>query len=79
MSERDAPPWTCPTCARAAPREGKAFPFCSPRCRLIDLGRWAGGDYKVSRALEPDDLEEAARDGLPVEGFEGFGPFDPEP
>jgi len=22
-------------------------PFCSPKCRLIDLGRWAGEDYRI--------------------------------
>jgi endogenous inhibitor of DNA gyrase (YacG/DUF329 family) len=39
---------TCPTCrAPAAPRTEAAFPFCSPRCRLIDLGRWLDGDYRV--------------------------------
>jgi endogenous inhibitor of DNA gyrase (YacG/DUF329 family) len=30
-----------------------AFPFCSDRCKLIDLGRWIDGDYKISR--EPND------------------------
>jgi len=27
-------------------------PFCSPRCRLLDLGRWAGEEYRVP--AEPD-------------------------
>lgn len=31
-----------------APRAGNpAFPFCSPRCKLVDLGRWLGEDYRV--------------------------------
>jgi endogenous inhibitor of DNA gyrase (YacG/DUF329 family) len=39
----------CPTCkAEAPPREeNAAFPFCSPRCRAIDLGRWFTGAYAV--------------------------------
>lgn len=30
--------------------------FCSPRCRMSDLGRWFRGDYRVSRAIEEQDL-----------------------
>jgi uncharacterized protein len=34
-------------------------PFCSDRCRRIDLGKWASGDYKISSPiLDPDLLEE---------------------
>jgi endogenous inhibitor of DNA gyrase (YacG/DUF329 family) len=28
--------------------EWPEFPFCSPRCRLIDLGRWLGEDYRMA-------------------------------
>jgi endogenous inhibitor of DNA gyrase (YacG/DUF329 family) len=40
------------------------FPFCSPRCRLIDLGRWLGGEYRLpsptaeDRPAEDDDHDE---------------------
>jgi len=39
----------CPTCrSEAKPREeNAAFPFCSPRCRAIDLGKWFTGGYRV--------------------------------
>jgi endogenous inhibitor of DNA gyrase (YacG/DUF329 family) len=39
----------CPTCrAEVKPREeNQAFPFCSPRCRALDLGRWFIGNYRV--------------------------------
>ena len=42
----------CPICKRevdeaAKGREGSFFPFCSERCKLIDLGRWLGEDYRV--------------------------------
>jgi endogenous inhibitor of DNA gyrase (YacG/DUF329 family) len=35
----------CPICRRKSVLETK--PFCSDRCRTIDLGRWLGGDYRV--------------------------------
>jgi endogenous inhibitor of DNA gyrase (YacG/DUF329 family) len=41
----------CPICKRPAerrPADAKAyFPFCSERCKLIDLGRWLGGRYQI--------------------------------
>jgi endogenous inhibitor of DNA gyrase (YacG/DUF329 family) len=30
------------------------LPFCSERCRLIDLGRWLGEDYRVQAEPEGD-------------------------
>ncbi|MCS7034166.1 MAG: DNA gyrase inhibitor YacG [Phycisphaerae bacterium] len=41
----------CPICRREvlSPQEGVPgfFPFCSDRCRLIDLGRWLDGKYQI--------------------------------
>jgi endogenous inhibitor of DNA gyrase (YacG/DUF329 family) len=39
----------CPTCrGDVKPRgENPSFPFCSPRCRAVDLGRWFTGEYRV--------------------------------
>lgn len=37
----------CPTCRRAVAADGKAFPFCSERCRLVDLGKWLGEEYRI--------------------------------
>ncbi len=39
----------CPICGRDAPprRDNPAFPFCSPACKLIDLGRWLDGNYRL--------------------------------
>ncbi|MBW2524129.1 MAG: DNA gyrase inhibitor YacG [Deltaproteobacteria bacterium] len=43
---------TCPTCG--GPRETTAHgPFCSDRCRLLDLHRWLEGDYRIS--TDPGD------------------------
>jgi endogenous inhibitor of DNA gyrase (YacG/DUF329 family) len=46
----------CPTCsAQVPPRaDNPAFPFCSERCRLIDLGRWLGEEYRVPSEPETD-------------------------
>jgi len=30
------------------------YPFCSKRCRLIDLGRWLGEGYTVADPADPD-------------------------
>jgi len=40
----------CPICHRdALPKAGNpAFPFCSRRCRLVDLGKWLGEEYRVA-------------------------------
>ncbi len=46
----------CSICGRPVAPSSDAFPFCSPRCRMIDLGRWLGGRYVVSRPLTDDDL-----------------------
>lgn len=41
---------SCPTCGKKDTWtvENKFKPFCSERCKLIDLGAWAAEDYKVS-------------------------------
>ncbi|WP_263365090.1 DNA gyrase inhibitor YacG [Edaphobacter bradus] len=52
----------CPTCRTLVLEQNEDFPFCSDRCRRIDLGKWASGDYKVSTPIQdPDLLEELAR------------------
>lgn len=55
----------CPICdAMVAPRaENKLFPFCSPRCKTIDLGKWLSEDYRVpSGEVEgTDDSDEGGR------------------
>jgi endogenous inhibitor of DNA gyrase (YacG/DUF329 family) len=32
-------------------------PFCSNRCKMVDLGKWFGEDYKISEPLRPDHFE----------------------
>ncbi len=33
------------------------FPFCSERCRLLDLGKWFDEEYKSTRAVQEADLD----------------------
>ncbi|MFN0315534.1 MAG: DNA gyrase inhibitor YacG [Burkholderiales bacterium] len=46
----------CPNCGRPALfGPANAYrPFCSERCRLIDLGQWATESYRVPADQEPD-------------------------
>jgi endogenous inhibitor of DNA gyrase (YacG/DUF329 family) len=49
----------CPTCRTIVTKDDEQFPFCCERCRLIDLGKWASGAYKVSSPiLDPEVLED---------------------
>lgn len=44
----------CPGCKKESKWEGNPFrPFCSERCKLIDLGTWASEGYKI--AGKPED------------------------
>ena len=49
----------CPTCGTLVNAAGEDFPFCSDRCRKIDLGKWAMGVYKItSPVVDPEVLED---------------------
>ncbi len=56
----------CPICnAEVKPRsENKVFPFCSPRCKTIDLGKWLNEEYRVP-AEEAEELEDEDRSRSP--------------
>ena len=59
----------CPTCRRPLPSRDLSrlphFPFCSRECKLVDLGRWLDGDYRVvGPELLPGEIpEELLGDG----------------
>lgn len=51
----------CPTCRKTGDWfAGKYAPFCSHRCKLIDLGKWLGGEHAISEPLRPEHLEKYA-------------------
>lgn len=56
---------SCPICKRPvderAPRaDGDPFPFCSTRCKLVDLGAWLDGRYRIPG----DPVDEGEREAL---------------
>jgi len=45
----------CPNCRKPGNwLEGEFAPFCSKRCKLIDLGKWLGEEHRVSEPLRPE-------------------------
>ncbi|MGD9915720.1 MAG: DNA gyrase inhibitor YacG [Rhizobiaceae bacterium] len=42
----------CPECGKPSTREN--YPFCSPRCKAVDLNRWLSGAYAIP-VTEDDD------------------------
>lgn len=63
-----AKPILCPICKKTVDPTSENVPFCSDRCRLLDLGKWASGDYKISSpVLDPDLLEEVEQAQLDAE------------
>jgi uncharacterized protein len=53
----------CPICKKPVTIKDTEFPFCSDRCRLIDLGKWASGGYVISSPVqEGDSVEDFSRD-----------------
>ncbi len=58
----------CPTCRTLVLRSDPEFPFCSERCRVIDLGKWASGGYVISTPVtDPDDLDAIGYQGMKVQ------------
>ena len=47
----------CPQCGKTADLspDNRCRPFCSERCKLIDLGAWASESYRVPVAEDPAD------------------------
>lgn len=49
----------CPHCRKSAPWEGNPWrPFCSERCRVIDLGNWAAESYRIPGEPLPDEANQ---------------------
>lgn len=48
----------CPICRELTAHELEHYPFCSSRCKTVDLGRWVDEAYKITRPIEQRDLEE---------------------
>ena len=47
----------CPICKKPVKSTENDFPFCGERCRLLDLGKWASGEYVIPSVV-PDTEDE---------------------
>jgi endogenous inhibitor of DNA gyrase (YacG/DUF329 family) len=54
----------CPECGKPSTRED--FPFCSTRCKQVDLNRWLSGSYVIP--ARPDEEDEDGRSSPAGEG-----------
>lgn len=63
MPRRRSVKLRCPICKKPVKTGGPDFPFCSERCRTIDLGKWASGAYVISSPVT--DTEEGIHDSNP--------------
>jgi uncharacterized protein len=53
----------CPICKKPVTSKDAEFPFCSDRCRLLDLGKWASGGYVIASPLQDGDtIDEFSRE-----------------
>ena len=55
----------CPICRKSVKIKDEEFPFCSQRCRTIDLGKWASGGYVISSPVT--DTFDSIRDSNPAD------------
>ncbi|MBM4075882.1 MAG: DNA gyrase inhibitor YacG [Planctomycetes bacterium] len=55
-------PQTCPICGKVVPPatdpSGQLSPFCSLRCKQVDLLRWSNGQYAIVEPLKPEQIED---------------------
>ncbi len=53
---KDVKPQRCPMCGQ--PTDDSFRPFCSARCKQLDLGRWLNESYRVPVVEEDDEVDE---------------------
>jgi len=56
----DRPAKPCPICGKASVEASR--PFCSERCRTVDLNRWLSGSYAIP-VRDGDDEDDADKPG----------------
>ena len=48
----------CPICRKEVSEDAPQMPFCSERCKLLDLGNWASERYSIpGEPLDPPEEE----------------------
>jgi uncharacterized protein len=68
MARRNAPKLKCPICKKAVKTGDAESPFCSARCRTIDLGKWASGAYVIASPVT--DADEQVQESTPKDADE---------
>ena len=60
----------CPTCKKIiiGGPTGPHRPFCSERCRAVDLGSWLDAAYRISAPISEEDLDEGMPEGTRASG-----------
>lgn len=56
---RDMKAFACVICGTESVYDGalpERYPFCSDRCKMVDLGRWFRGQYSIERDVTPEDV-----------------------
>ena len=58
----------CPRCGAPVPwgPESPFRPFCSERCKMIDLGAWANEEYRVAVKGEDDEADSGSAESKPA-------------
>jgi uncharacterized protein len=47
----------CPICRKPVPWETAPWrPFCSKRCKMLDLGAWSAGDYTLPESISEEEV-----------------------
>jgi endogenous inhibitor of DNA gyrase (YacG/DUF329 family) len=61
----------CPQCRKAFSTRGSSdtpgYPFCSPKCKLLDLGRWLGDEFAIVEDLSRGQDLAAGFDPMSIE------------
>ena len=55
----------CPICKKPVAFDDPNMPFCSDRCRLLDLGNWAAEKYVISSPVSQSELDEGEEPETP--------------
>lgn len=58
---------TCPHCGKEHQWDthNRFRPFCSERCKMIDLGRWASEEYRVAQPADQDEQDFTEENTIP--------------
>jgi hypothetical protein len=58
MAEESKQTVRCPICKKEVALDDPNMPFCSDRCRIIDLGNWSSEKYVISTPVNRNDIED---------------------